>query len=304
VTTLNVSIPIAPQSFPRGGPVDDFVDHLSHPAAEQSTSPIGAAFQCLISFGLLPLILWPARWAEFVDSERKDLLELTAWWRRRVSSRDADRLDTISRRLKPRPILLVIPWLVAGFNTVLLTTLFAQGDALDRLWNLTFEHVGRAHVLRFILLHWQPPLRLESQLYPAWIVTLCVGYGLQWHAVRSHAHAVRRLVKWTNRVARENRFTQVSTDAARVGPHWLWVLLAIALCAHHAWWGIPMALAGAMQQQYTRRASPMLRVALANQARDAFAIVDPTGGRFCAAGHCGARLPAPARFCPRCGTAV
>jgi hypothetical protein len=293
VTALNSPISATPRPRERGGRVDDFVDRLSHPAPIESTGPFVALFQCLISFGLLPLLLWPTRWAEFLDAERPDLQDLIAWWRRRASPADAAQLDKLSRRLRPRPFLMVLPWLAVGFNVVLMAMLFTQGDPINRLWDLTFKQARPSN-----------NLPLEKQLYSAWIGTLCLAYFCQWYAVRSHAVAVHSLVQWTNKLGRENQFVRVKINVLSVGLHFVWIVFGIAMSANHVWWSIPMIFAGAMQQRYTSRSSPAIRVALASQARDAFAIVQSEGDRFCAASHCGARLPAPARFCSRCGTAV
>ena len=308
----------------RGGRVDDFVDRLSHPAPGRSSGAIMAALQCVISFGLLPLIIWPARWAEFVESERHDLLDLAMWWRRRVSPADAAQLDRITRKLRPRPILMVLPWLAAGFNVVLMIALLARGDDLNRLWELTFKHASTSpvYINHFLQIegrgswrisddpmqgmNWVPATSpIEENLYTVWIATLCVGYGIHMFAVRSHARAVRSLVRWTNRIGSDNQFLRVRNDAMKPGIHPLWILLGFIMVVHHVWWAIPMVFAGALQRRYCMQSSPAIRIALAGQARDAFAVVQTGGGeRFCPSGHCGARLPSPAKFCPRCGTAV
>jgi hypothetical protein len=304
VTALNSPIPISPRPQQRGNRVDDFIDRLSHPAPVQSTGAFIALFQCLISFGLLPLLLWPARWAEFLDAERPDLQDLIAWWRRRAPPANAAQLDKFSRRLRPRPFLMVLPWLAVGFNVVLMAILYTQNDQPNRLWELTFQHAHAQDKLVWDTDHWSPTVPLEKQLYSAWIVTLCLAYFCQWYAVRSHAVTVHAIAQWTNEIGRDNQFVRVSNDVLKIGLNPLWIIFAIALCGNHAWWAIPMVFAGAMQRRYTMQSSPAIRVALANQARDSFTIVQSGGDRFCSASHCGARLPTPARFCPRCGTAA
>ena len=88
----------------------------------------------------------------------------------------------------------------------------------------------------------------------------------------------------------------------------VWIVAALIFCGIHAWWGIPLVLAGAMQRRYMTVTSPRLRSALAEQARD---IISPLGlrqvyggERFCRGDRCGARMAAAANFCPRCGTPV
>ena len=301
MTAIDSPIPLSPmpQSH-RGAPVDDFVARLSHPPAGKSTNALTMLAQCLLSFGLLPLLINPTRWAEFVDTERHDLVDLAGWWRRRVDAAEARKLDKIVSRLRPRPFLMVLPWLAVAFNFVLMVTLLLMGDDLGRLWDLTFAHRLRSDVL----FNDSPLHYFESHLYRAWIATLCVAYGCQWYAVRSHVVAVNALVQWTNKLARENRFAQIETDPLKIGMHPLWLVVGIGMAVNQIWWAIPMIFTGAMQRCYSTRTSQTVRVSLAAQARSGFAVVQSRRDRFCSAGHCGARLPKPAKFCPRCGTAV
>ncbi len=300
MTTLNPPIPLEPMPAPRGQPVDDFVHRLSHPRPGHASGAFVTLIQTLLSFGMLPLVLWPMRWAEFTEGERHDLIDLAGWWRRRVDADDAAKLDKIVKRLHPRPILMVLPWLAVSFNVVFMIGLMAMGDDIARLFDLTFDH--RHRVFGFPGL--SPLADMESHLYTAWVITLGVAYACQWFAVRSHVATVGRLVQWTNRLARENRFVQVKAEVLQAGMNPLWILMAVGLSIDKAWWAIPMVLAGAAQRAYTRKSSPAVRIALASQARNGFAVGQSRRERFCPTGHCGARLPSPARFCPRCGTAV
>ena len=91
-------------------------DHAPTANASPRTSagPLLTLITAILTLGLLPLILWPMRWAEFVQSERRDLLDLANWWRRRVTGKYASDLDQIVGRFKRRPMLMVLPWLAAG----------------------------------------------------------------------------------------------------------------------------------------------------------------------------------------------
>jgi hypothetical protein len=299
MTAIHSPIPLQPVAPRRGLPVDDFVERLSHPSPGHASGPIISLVQCVLTFGLLPLLLWPTRWAEFLESERRDLIDLAAWYRRRVDATDAIRLDRIVKRLRPRPLLMVLPWLAVGFNLVMMVTLLILGDDLTRLWDLTF-----AHRLRWLSPGPSPLDQIEFHLFWAWTGTLIGGYACQWYAVRSHTIAVNRLINWTNRLAGENRFIQVKNEVLRLGLNPLWIIIGIGFLMHQGWWAIPMVLAGSLQRQYSTKSSPQMRIALAAQARNGFAVVQSRGDRFCAAGHCGARLPSQAQFCPRCGTAA
>ncbi len=302
---------------------DDLVGRLSRPASMPLPGPFVALLQSIISFGLLPLFLWPMRWAAMVDAESVDLLELIARWRSRAEPKEAKKLDRLSRRFRPRPMLMVLPWLVVAFNVIVMGSLVYQGDQISRIKDLTFGHRSSTRYERderyirdqrytrddgnnqYDRLARDPASGLESRLYPVWVWGLLAGYVIHWHAVRSHAGNVRAVVKWTNRVATANRLATIRDADLHLGPGVFWILLAVLLCGFNAWWGIPMALAGAMQQGFTRVASPRVRSALAGQLRDGFAVTSSaTSSRFCSGVHCGARLPSVANFCPRCGSAA
>ena len=94
-----------------------------------------------------------------------------------------------------------------------------------------------------------------------------------------------------------------------LGLNALWVIGAIVLCGMHAWWAIPMVLAGASQRRYADVIAPRLQQGLSAQAGDAADAdrrrVPATANAFCP----NAQLwqtgcPRPAAFCPRCGSAT
>ena len=113
------------------------------------------------------------------------------------------------------------------------------------------------------------------------------------------------LATWTNRRAKGGTVRQVRNDTGRLALGPVWVVAGVLLCWFNAWWGIPLVLAGATQRRYLLAASPRLQRALSAQAHDAVTLAASglPGARFCPTPHCGNRLPAAARFCPRCGTA-
>ncbi len=306
--------------------MSDPLERLSHPAATAASGPIAVLFQTVLTLGLLPLVLWPARWADFLQGERRDLLGLISGWRRRVDARHAGELDKIVGRLRPRPMLMVLPWLAAGFNAFVIGALLLQGDSPRRIFQLTVQHDQLTQTRS--LAHWHGTdyypgrnasvsaaptwvdtsvpavLPLEKHLFPIWMFGLGLGYLFHWYAVRSHAVTVNTFVKWTNKLAREKGFAPVRAEVLRVGLNPLWIIVGLFLIVPQVWWAIPLIFAGSMQNRYMTRSSPALRIALAEQARQGFPLVHDGFGRFCHAETCGARIPEQARFCPRCGAAV
>ncbi len=315
----------SPISVPQSRPVDNFVDRLSHPVRAESAGAFVTLIQTLLTLGLLPLVLLPARWAGYLESERADLLDLASWWRRRVEGKPAAELDRIVRGLRRRPMLMVLPWLAVGFNAFAIGSLLTQDRSPRQIWALTVGNQSpteaRTVHVPFERTTWRgehfidsepivvgqrdwPINPLEENLHRIWLIGLFLGYLVHLYAVRSHTMTVRSLVQWTNKLGREHNFTRIKNEAARPGLNALWILLALALCYQGIWWSIPLVLAGSLQKRYITQTSPAIRIALAGQARDGFGKVQTHGDHFCMAGHCGARLPAAARFCPRCGKAV
>jgi hypothetical protein len=271
------------------------------------------------------------RWAEFLENERHDLLEIAALWRRRVGGKEAIALDKISWRLRRRPMLMVLPWLVVGLNAFVMVALLSQDVSPQKIWELTFQHTSpeHAHLAVPVHVHVFNPYNpydhrslefpaipsgmvpssvtkspLEANLYLIWMISLGLGYLCHWYAVRSHTTTVNALVKWTNRLAKENNFPRIRSEVQRLSLNPGWIILGILMCVHSGWWGIPLVFAGSLQKRYMTKSSPAIRMALAGQIRDGFAMMQNHGDHFCTGDHCGARLPEHARFCPRCGTAV
>jgi hypothetical protein len=265
--------------------------------------PFGSFLAAFFTIGLAPLIIWPARWSEVIEEERNDLVALAAWWRRRATPRDAQRMDAALERLNPWPLLLTVTSIVFwGMLVVFGVYIFNNGFDIDRIRDITYgwENHRRWAYYSLDALH----------LHRLWAGGLMTAYVCMWLVVRSHRNAVRSLVAAINRTAGPSESLRM-LERNRSGLSPLWVIAAIIFIANSAWWGIPFALAGALQRRYTG-ASPMLRQALANQARFASMVAPSTSNhsgpvvpaRFCATRGCAARLPADAKFCPRCGVSV
>ena len=272
-------------------------NRLGRPSLGIPSTPLATALMAGLTFGLLPAVVWPLRWATFLDRERAGYLDLAHWWRRRVDPAEAQPSDGVLNTLRPRPILVVLPWLAVGF----VATVLGVGAYLDgpqHVWAVTYGYHNGLDPAS-----WPAGGSTWRNLHSAWLWTLFAAYAIHWYAVRSHGQAVGDLVRWTNRLTRDNGDRRVRNEAARLGLGPLWVTIAVGACFVHAWWAVPMVLAGAAQRRYADVGTVRLGRALRAQAGEVVATAGGgTSAGPCPAPECGAVLPPKAKFCPRCGS--
>jgi len=238
----------------------------------------------LVTFGLLPLWIWGQRWMRFSSAQRRDLTQMAIWYRQRVPPAHATRIDLAVNQFRWGSSLAVIPILVFAGVGSLIGWLFFQGFSVQQIVDMTYRD-------RMIYFWWNGAnVALEPRAI--WMVALLLGYACQWMAVRSHTMAVDSLAAAIG--------GSPLPAVTRSGLNFVWIAAAIGFCCIHAWWGIPLVLAGAMQRWYVRFGGPRMRSALAEQVRRS------AGGpmKICRTYRCGARLAPEASFCPRCGTPV
>jgi hypothetical protein len=262
---------------------------------------ISTAFASILTFGLFPLFVWPARWGAVLDRDASYFRELAAWWRGRVSENEGDRLNQIVRSLPPRPMLIVLPWLAGMFvSAVIGFAIFTSIDHSTWIRNLILL-TYRGHADTRLSLNGNPYF-----LHQAWMWGLFVGNVLLMHMVHSHVRAVSSLVDWINQRARSAGLPEMTNHATRRGFRPFWIVLALIGICTQLWWLIPLAMAGSLQQQYTRVSMSRLRLGLAQQVRSyngrAMPIPQAEIHPFCRNQHCGAKLAAVANFCPQCGS--
>jgi|SRR5665213_164878 len=263
------------------------------------------------SFGLLPLLVWPARFREYAADDAQAMQELAEWSKQRgrrpaaVGPLLAAAEDTTFRPL---------PWILSLLLCIFVVGAFAiqyarQPLELASLLDCTYYHQ--------LDISQSSPLDRNEFLYRVWIASLCLGFGLHWIQVRSHASDMKRFVARFNPVLAAESLPPVKLP----GRGWscfrpMWLLTAIVLCCYGAWWGIPMVLAGMAQRRYTKVTGRFLRAQLAGRMRQIAATRRPivfappmppplpvsAALRRCANGRCLAVVHPQARFCPRCGS--
>jgi hypothetical protein len=271
--------------------------------------PVTSWLAAFFTLGLWPLLRWPHRWNELIDEHQPDLIALAAWWRRRLAPQAVKKMDRAVEDLQTPWVLLGIPTVIFWFVLVVFATVaFQRGLNFDYFQYVTYswDKHGRYFLQSLDDLH----------LHQLWLWALFAGYAALWIGTRRHVKAVRSIMTIAHR-AGGGVGRPAGRDMIDGGVSFLWIVAAIIFCANSAWWGIPFALAGAIQRRYTV-ALPVVRSILANQVRIALhdggdmgappTMVTPiqpvVGSSFCQTRGCGARLPSVANYCSRCGASA
>jgi hypothetical protein len=279
------------------------VRRLESPSDRGSWGLLKTVFLGVVSFGLIPLLAWSARFRDYARDDSEAIRDLAEWAKFRGRQPAAMRSllaaaeETVPSPL-PRVLAIVLAILIAGVFAIQFTHV---PFSLDNLLDATYSHDFCPEQ--------SSPFDRPEFLYRVWVAGLSVGYAVQWLHVRMHGQNVKRFVSQFNPV-----ITAENLPAVRVSTRgWvyfrpLWIMTAVILSMYHAWWSIPMVLAGMAQRRYTTLTAKRLRKELARRMRDVamtdrspgFAAVAPP--RRCGNPRCLAPLHPHARFCTRCGS--
>lgn len=261
-----------------------------------------------LTFGIWPLIAWPRRLRDQAKSERQQLWHLYEWIRLRGGYPESE-LKPLKRAAEGVGFRLSL-WLVALIVIGLVASFFGRigsevGLDLRDFIRVTYQYGKRA-----------PPVGLDQvramAMNRAWIVGLAFAYGLHWVHVQLYCADLRRFARVLNSISRREGVAAVRLPRLGIGFGLGWMVAGMVLWWLGAGWGIPLALAGVAHQRLAQTAGPRMRAELAETLRSMLlirrpamqvpALVQPS--QRCANPKCGARIPAFANFCPRCGTSL
>ena len=257
------------------------------------------------SFGLIPLLAWPARFREYATEESQAMQELSQWAKMRGRQPAAvGPLMAAAEDTAASPLPFIAALVLAAFVVGVYVIQFAHVEfSLEQLIGLTYSRDSRMAA--------SSPLPAREFVYRVWVIALSVGYCIQWLHVRAHAADVKRFVERFNPVAAAEGLPAVRLPVRG----WvlfrpLWILAAVILAMYGAWWGIPMVLAGMAQKRYTSLTGRIVRHELAKRVRDIVmlrqtpALMMSTAARRCANPRCLSPLRPHTHFCTRCGAAI
>ena len=217
---------------------------------------IAALFLGLLSFGILPALLWPFHFAGMVQRERANFMQLTQWVQLRFGQRDSARLQNALLRIRFRPLF----YLLAGVSCGMLVLAFLFAVRTQAV-PLTQETVVRSTYWHVTVRNFAPSA--YQTLFYAWSFYLSAAYLAHWAQVQLYARSVRRFLNEFNEIAMADALRPVYLRPLGVGLRPMWLVGAAILLTIQAPWGIAMMLAGAVQRRYTAHSGPDARAALA-----------------------------------------
>ena len=281
---------------------------LAHPDTAQSlatdlenvrSSPrpwgvVASLITGFLSLGVLPTLLWHDRFKDFVEDERVLLRRFADWLRLHSGHPATMQLRVAGERMGPRTFLSALSVIsVVGFAVFFASYIRGGQPILDQVLSYTYE---------FQTPRWGSASQCRrDDVFIAWSVALSVAYLFHWIQVQAHASDARRFVRYANDIFQANGVLRVPQPRVGMGIAFLWAGMAALLASRGAWWGIAMAMSGAIQYRYMASESPKLRRLLAARVREIARLPASGSGEKCPHPGCLAPLPAGAKFCARCG---
>ncbi len=163
----------------------------------------------MVSFGLLPLLVWPWKFRNYVAEESLAMQELAQWikWRGRHPAAIGPLMAAAQEtRYSPFPLVAatLLTIIVAGLLSAPFTSAPFDLEALLR-YTYSFSFDGSDFYV--------PPN--AQTVHYVWVIGLCVGFGVQWLHVMAHRADVRRFVKRFNKLAEAELLPPIRARAWR-----------------------------------------------------------------------------------------
>jgi hypothetical protein len=262
---------------------------------------IGTLVLAALTFGIAPLLVWPSRLRELIAAERDRYLQLAAWMRT-VSGERSQRLAHAAERIRPQPVLAVLPVMLPLLVIWQFLMMTIQHGPINR-WavNATWRFAQNID-----------PDSFTRQQFFVWTGGLALAYLLHWAHLLWHQARVRDAVVEFNHLAAAEGVAPVPVPIG-FGLRPLWLVAGMfMLGGASALWALPMMLAGGLQRSYAKTTVPVvqgqigLRVRqLLSRRRPAMFVPTPVSqARRCSNERCRAPVARVANFCSRCGTHV
>ena len=245
-----------------------------------------------LTLGIAPLIALPLALRRFSISMRGEFWHFGEWLRLSCEEPATAELRDDAEQIRPRNGLIAAQWIVLvifGLSALKQLRGFEIADA-D---NLT----GNPQLIRAAV---------------PWATGVTIASILHIFHVRAVWSDLRRFSDRYNSVTRNLHTPPVLASGPGVGFRPASVVAGLVLAAFGVPWGLPLMLAAAAQQRLISHSADGVRAQFAQRVRSmllwrrpALAVPIPASmRRGCVNRMCKQAIPAGARFCPRCGTAI
>jgi len=240
--------------------------------------------------GLMPLLVWPRRFASAAVVDEQQLWHLAEWMRLRTGRSEWADLRDHARQLRSITAFRAIYIAIAAIALLAAVRLGAQsrGDWI-LVWQSACGLVNHGRFARFGGL---------------WMGLLSFGYVLHWFDVGRHAARVDLFVRRFNELVAGEGVRPVKVAATGWGFDPVWTVAALVAAFLGAIWAIPLSMAGVVHRRYVWVTMRQMRGDLARRVRVMLLQHRPpleVRQARCVNSQCRAFLKAGAAFCPRCG---
>jgi hypothetical protein len=251
------------------------------------------------SLGLLPLLIWPRRFKNFMKVEQQQLLMLADWLKLRTGRQEADELrQECAEKMGPDAFSGIVICFFVTLAILLFVRLVRNGwFDIPTLWGAAWG--------------FDRPMGGYRKFLGTWSLFLTAGYFVHWLAVCRHGGALESFVAKFNAIISREGMPPVSVPSLGIGLEPLWMVAAlIGLSLGHLW-AIPLALGGVVQSRYVLTVSRQTRAEMARRVRSMLVSSRPElnvrntprpPSTQCMNDKCRAPVRLGAVFCPRCGS--
>jgi len=266
----------------------------------------------VLTFGLLPLLRWPARLRNACRREQQQLWHLAEWLRLNSGRPDALALQNSTRRLAFRP----------GLNLVALVVLFLAILTPAGMmpvhphwtWGIIYQsmYFKTAMVRRQFTIGTGATDPFLVNFSMTWSVAVTVALLLHWIQIQLHVGDMRMFLTRFNAITAAHGLKPVRMPHTGIGLRPIWLLAGVVLMGMGVRWALPLMIVGAVQNRYLSRTSYIVRHEMAQRMNLLVSLQNPAAAvvrpmrlwSCCTNPQCGAMVPPAAKFCPRCGVAV
>ena len=270
--------------------------------------PIKTLLFGLVSGGLIPLIVLPKLFRDFVIGEQTHLWHFAEWLRLQFPGVETDRFQQAVAMVKFRWRPFVISLVLAALAVVWAWTDVSKLAAQQITWSFLFKFTARLPdvVREFAAV---PRVLIAAQGFA--LLLIAAQLMSLWQVV-IHVADLRRVVELYNVGAKQHKLPLIDAPTFGLQVNGLWIACILATVILGAWWGVPMMLAASAQWRYINRTGRSMRLALAANAFNVIASRTPHADLMlpsalrgkCVRKGCDQVLPVGSGFCPRCGDRV